>query len=1531
MARLEHWKSKLIDLSLRNKLINYRVGRASAVPVVDEVPRVVVERLLAEERSFGFLPKPEEGPALEGGDEFVPVAMEELKANHTDSMLQTTLTPEKLDKVLYNLFLKSRTSFMEQGVVTLFLAAGMLRWYEDPSAQEPRLAPILLLPVVLTRKGVGRPFMLSAAPAEPEVNPSLLRKLKVDFGVEPLVPENGEGLDPDAVFEAFRAVLPEPRWRVLTDMHLGLFSFSKYLMYRDLEDQADTLLGNHTIARLAGEPVDPDENRTPPEPKDLTARAPTEVHQILDADSSQQTAIEAVRQGFDLVLQGPPGTGKSQTIANIVAESLADGKTVLFVSEKMAALEVVKKRLDRAGLGDYVLELHSRHAVKREVVAELERCLKRDRVSLPADTGELDRLTENRAELDRYVAAVHEPFGKGGLTPFDALGVLAANETTVDLLFEFDAPEDVSRDDRAHLSRAVDDLAGAHAGIDGADDHPWRFSRLTSVPRVVELEVKKLLRSLREDAGALADGLKESVEALGLPAPTTLAETQAHLDLLQHLTRSPGPEPAWIRDEHWAGSSAQGRALIEKLRKYADGRRKLLETWTEGLFDLALDDLAERRHQHGTGIRRYLRPSWWKDKKLLAKVLRPGAGPGPQEEIDDLALAVRVRDLGSEIDDLSHRGEEIFGRFFEGRQTDWEQIDSVAAWVARLRDLKSISPELAAAGVSPRAYDQPLSELSEGLARVTGDLEALTSQLRAKELPKTIGELVTWPDAALKAPEGIHDQAAYRRALDAARKGGLTPFIEAAEKAGVSANRLPEVWEKGFAILTLDRARAERPALGEFHREHHEESLRRFRDLDQRQMALAVKRIRGRIDGEMPSSRSFSPESDVGLLLREAAKKRRHLPVRRLLLKAGAAVRRLKPCVMMSPISIAQYLPVDSEPYDLVVFDEASQICPEDAIGAVARGRQVVVVGDSRQLPPTSFFSYDPDLKESEDEEDPLPDLESILDLCATSGVNSLRLRWHYRSRDESLIAFSNHHFYEGGLYTFPNPGNRPGLGVTFHHVSDGIYDRGGTRQNRIEAQAVAAAVTAQVRSAPEFSVGVVTFSEAQQLAVLEEIDAILHADRELEALFAANTEEPAFVKNLENVQGDERDVMFFSIGYGRDGGGKLTMNFGPLNGDGGHRRLNVAVTRAKRAVRVFSSILAEDIDLNRAKARGARLLKSYLEYAKRGVDALNLDDVSADRCEASRFDQAVAAAIEAEGFKISRKIGASRYRLDLAIDDPAREDTHLLGIECDGPTYRDAATTRDRDRTRPLVLESLGWKLHRIWSPDWVRSPRREMERIRAAMEDAPAPEPAPAAPPPPEPDDTGADQPVDAGDDGDLPVAPPYEITPKSQRRPRRPFDPESTELPRLVTAIVGSEGPIHHEELSRRIADSYDSRHTRKLREGVAHAIDLATEEGKVVRKGDFLWPLGRNSCSLRGPVKGDSPRDIDHIPDEEIEDGVRTVLEVDLRLPKDALTKAIAHLFGHRRNDRVVEAIHGVIEEMAGNGEVVLDEEFVTLPD
>jgi len=462
------------------------------------------------------------------------------------------------------------------------------------------------------------------------------------------------------------------------------------------------------------------------------------------------------------------------------------------------------------------------------------------------------------------------------------------------------------------------------------------------------------------------------------------------------------------------------------------------------------------------------------------------------------------------------------------------------------------------------------------------------------------------------------------------------------------------------------------------------------------------------------------PKTELGLLRKEIGKKTRHLPVRQLLSRIPALLPRLKPCVLMSPLSVAQYLDASHEHFDVVVFDEASQIPVWDAVGAIARGQQLIVVGDPKQLPPTNFFNRSEDNNDDEalvEQED----LESILDELLSHGLRHKRLQWHYRSRHEGLIAFSNHNYYANDLLTFPSPD--VGLsGVRFRPV-DSRYDKGKTRTNRSEAEALVAELVQRLRDPAQSrrSYGVVTFSQAQQLLIENLLDEQRRKHPEIEMHFGDEPPqegEPVFVKNLENVQGDERDVILFSVCYGPDETGRISMNFGPLNRDGGERRLNVAITRAKQEVLVFSSLRADQIDLAKTRARGVRDLKLFLEYAERGPHALATSAVAqTGDTHDSEFERMVADRIRSLGFEVHPQVGCSGYRVDLAVVDPSAPDRYLLGVECDGDTYHRAATARDRDKLRHLVLEGLGWKLHRLWSTDWWHDPENEQAKLEAAL----------------------------------------------------------------------------------------------------------------------------------------------------------------------------------------------------------------------
>jgi len=461
----------------------------------------------------------------------------------------------------------------------------------------------------------------------------------------------------------------------------------------------------------------------------------------------------------------------------------------------------------------------------------------------------------------------------------------------------------------------------------------------------------------------------------------------------------------------------------------------------------------------------------------------------------------------------------------------------------------------------------------------------------------------------------------------------------------------------------------------------------------------------------------------VGVLRRECEKKARHKPVRQLLAEIPSLAAVLKPCFLMSPLSVAQYLPPDAAPFDLVVFDEASQIPVWDAIGVIARAKQLVVVGDPKQMPPTNFFQKGESEADAEDEDVP-EDMESILDECLAAGVYSSHLSWHYRSRHESLIAFSNHNYYDDRLNTFPCARTTPRLGVRFEFVEGGVYDRRATRTNEKEARALVDYIFAKAKE-PGYkprSIGVVTFSQAQQELIEDLVDARRESDPSLEALFAEDAPEPFFVKNLENVQGDERDVILFSVGYAPDADGKFAMNFGPLNRDGGERRLNVAVTRAKEQVVVFSSIHGSQIDLSRTSATGAAHLRSFLEYAERetaksGATATTSFPTGAAALVAASFPATVAAFLREHKWEVDEQVGASAFRIDLGVRRPDG-DGYLLAIECDGPAYAAQRTVRDRDELRASVLKGLGWYVTRIWSVDWALDRRRAEESLLGLLD---------------------------------------------------------------------------------------------------------------------------------------------------------------------------------------------------------------------
>ena len=663
---------------------------------------------------------------------------------------------------------------------------------------------------------------------------------------------------------------------------------------------------------------------------------------------------------------------------------------------------------------------------------------------------------------------------------------------------------------------------------------------------------------------------------------------------------------------------------------------------------------------------------------------------------------------------------------------------------------------------------------------------------------------------------------------------------------------------------------------------------------------------------------------------------------------------KLAPCMLMSPLSIAQYLPPDQALFDVVIFDEASQITTWDAVGAIARARQTIIVGDPKQLPPTNFFGRN---EEDEDVAEHEKDMESILDEAKASGIPLRNLRWHYRSRSESLIAFSNHHYYQNRLVTFPSP-SVDDRAVHLRKVANGVYDRGKSRTNKIEAEAVAGDAVGRMLSwlglaeKERPTLGIITFNTQQQSLILDLLDAARREKPELEWFFSDERIETTIVKNLENVQGDERDVILFSITFWKDTAGKLTMDFGALNRDGGERRLNVAVTRARQELVVFSGFTADQIDPGRIKALGVRHLKTFLDYAERGAIALPAEDAGSLGGFESPFEEAVSEHLQRLGWIVVPQIGISGFRIDLGIRHPQRPGAYLAGVECDGASYHSSATARDRDKVREQVLRGLGWNIMRVWSTDWWFDTNGCVERLDASLNallDSSRMQPgshtdAPSAhwtmgheaagieaiddsvtvanlvepsPPPPflvEKKDLVSATPLPEADfAGNLqasgPVGPTpgeasntssYRVTDLSGFRvePDRFYEADYHDTLRaMVEAIVEGEAPLRSDILAQRIARAHGWLRTgARIRERVDHHLSALdrTEESS----GAFVWQAGTvaDVIAYRSAASDEGRRSISDIPLAEL---AAVVLEHPGLLDRPDCARDLAHLLGVER--------------------------------
>lgn len=1343
-TRVDTWERKLLDLTKRNRFLNLS-ERAASVPV--HCPDIgALEDALAQDREFTFV-SAEESPVRDpgGGEGFRLAAGNDLHRQYAleqlaGGVLVANQGKKRLEGSTLELLRKAKGDLEEGGANTLFLAMGMLRWKDNPDDKRSYRAPLILFPVRLSRKSARAPIRLGQLPDEdPVFNPTLLEFLRQwhEIGLPGLaeeLPQDDHGVDVAQVWDRVRhAIAEHAGFEVVEELVLASFSFAKHLMWKDLRDRVDTLKSSPFVRHMIDSPGERYRQETSfIESREVDDKVdPREVFTPLNCDSSQLAAVEASGHAQDFVLEGPPGTGKSETIANIVCHNIALGRKVLFVAEKMAALSVVHQRLVKVGLGHLCLELHSSKANKKAVLAQLRAAWDARGKAARSDwTEDARRQRELRDRLNQYVKELHQA-SPLGLTPHDVIARLSlrGKEHRLDLGWEGgigDAPVGDEAGVRKMLGAATR-LAAAHAEI--ADLDPGDFAGLgrRDWSNAWQESFVRRLGAVRDAAGSLRAAAEAFAAAMGLEVRIAGPKSAGHVARLA--------EVVGLARAHRLGYAlADGAADdLERLGRLAEHKRSLDRLVAEVGSRLTAENIALLPAEEWAAAKAeaVAKGIWGVFRRWRLRKAPAAFGLGEIADLSHFDRIAEARGHHRKIEEIRPAFEA--DRIWEGWGTLPGDIEAAAergrTVLAALAPLAGISgnPAKVRAAVRDLLVGQrdflnessPIVEAQARLGKAWGDWTAALGAAADEGLEhpedSTFGEVAQACGLLLDNERKLKRWCDWLAQADAARTLGLGRLAEALLKGEIPPGDAKEEATTALCRWLAPRLIDGSEVLRQFSSSGHQAMIDQYREIARHVAETTGGHIAALSAAATPDPSGPDAPPEYDILARELAKKGRHKPVRTLVREMGARLTDLVPCLMMSPLSVAQFLPADFGGFDLVIFDEASQITPWDAIGAIARGKNTIVVGDPKQMPPTNFFSGGAAGEEDADEDD----VESILDQALNARLPHLRLTGHYRSRHESLIAFSNSHYYENSLTTFPSAETRESA-VGFVRVPDGLYSKGKGRNNPNEARAVADEVVRRLRDPRDrkMSIGVVTLNTEQQRAIEDLLEEARRKHPEIEEHFQdTDRNDHVFVKNLESVQGDERDVIIISLGYGptEPGAKTMSMNFGPMNKAGGERRLNVAITRARHDVLVFASFDHTMVDLSRTRAVAVEHLKNYVRFAEEGPSSL----ASVARAEHgvdqfdSPFEQGVATALRARGWKAQTQVGVGKFRIDLGIVHPDMPGEYLAGVECDGYTYHSSPSARDRDRIRHVILEGLGWKLIRLWSIDYFNDSEGAIDRV--------------------------------------------------------------------------------------------------------------------------------------------------------------------------------------------------------------------------
>ncbi|WP_020016573.1 DUF4011 domain-containing protein [Promicromonospora sukumoe] len=1589
-GRVDRWQRSLLDMTYRNPLL--KLKKASSVPV--HVPTDTLAQLedaVAQGNRLTLVPHDELAELLraQGARTAADVDADALRRILIEEHRLFTATSKlEYHRKLRSLARKAKTTLEETGTDSLYLTIGTLEWTE--SGKEG-VAPLFLVPVKLIG-GRGLTTFTLALDETRQVEPNycLVEKLRVSWGVTvPELTEPGHdesGIDVEGALAAVRSALLRKGlagFHVEETAHLSLVQFSTLDMWRDLVEGWPSFLERPAVRHMVDTPGQPFlDDVAPPEP-DPAAEAVT--YLPIPADGSQIEAIRWAAAGKSFILEGPPGTGKSQTITNLIAHLLAEGKKVLFVAEKQAALDVVKRRLDQVGLGTFSLDVHGKtqtvQAVRRQI-----------RTAMEARTESSSSWETARAQyrnlvdsLSNYPRLLHEP-GPVDVSAWEARQIILELRATAGAVEPATVPRAVAQGvtPLADVYDAARELGGALGRLGATPARsPWRLAGPVDPARLDRTGVAAALDRLMLADHAVVGPVRDLTDRAQTPD-----EFQAVARWVESLRAGVGRSASEAREivtPHWRTRAHEVRAAIDTFRTTCGPR---LTPFSPQAVTLDLGALTARAAEADAKL-------FGKTKRRrailadLAAVLPGGEASIPLKQLTPaLQQAVWVRDELNRLTDFvrSLPGVElpyhwnpldpvhqhivehaitaledastlctVLGGGRPGHETTPAVVDAVHAASRGTLSADQITPggvvhELGAAWAS---FLTALGTTPDDLAYWCG------GRHRGIAMVENLGD---WQaDASGNSFVRLQRWVGTRAAVERLTGFGLADVAGRVRDGSFGSTDVENAVRLGAARAILAE-RMETTGLEAFDDAERARFIERF--------LTTGEDVRGRLLTELPAriaaARTIDvdqPRGKVADLGAQLSRRRGGLSIRQLLGQFGPIITQVTPCFLMSPSSVARFLPPGAVDFDVVVFDEASQIRVPEAVGAMGRGRSVVIVGDSQQMPPSSTFASSTGDDEEADETETrlVPrDLESILTEGVESRLPRLLLSWHYRSRDEMLIAFSNKAYYEGRLSSFPAPPGRAGGAAIDLRRVEGQWEgggRGAARVNRAEADAVVDEIGALLTDDPDRTIGVVTFNTQQRDLILDLLESHRVSSEAIEGALS-RADEPLFVKNLENVQGDERDVILFTLAFAKDTRGRVPLNWGPLSRTGGEKRLNVAVTRAKEHVTIFASFDPHELDLSTSGAKGLADLKDYLLLAQHGAERAGLQRPTARDWHLAEIEQALRDA----GLEVRTGIGLSDFTVDLAV---RVEDRPWVAVLLDGPVWAQRTSVGDRDGLpRSVLTDQMGWsRVERIWLPTWLREPGAVVNQVLETAKTTQEPPPRAARRSVGESvltataavaqtiDDilSSATQTVDRAaerallqarpttsptphvvhSDSQLPEGVsrfvPADGTPRISRDILDETGARARELIRQqIRDVVAAEGPVVVDRLLKTVARRFGLsklHSTRKehLRQAIPHGMVAVAPNGDLI-----AWPENTAADVYRGyriPESG-GQRDLAEVPYQELRNALMRVVRSAHAISEVDALRETAHEFGVSRvAANVRERLLSVIACAVGEGLLV----------